>query len=141
MKNLIGKWIVSETLQFDEEKGMVWVKKADLLAQEDLDSDIALMLDTEFVFNEDETLVMLSPLPEDITQEEIDEAVAAGEIELKDGKMITGQNHWKFEDGKYLSDTGMEGEVLDEKVGPWEEIKEIDENTIEITMFRLTKAE
>ena len=39
-----------------------------------------------------------------------------------------------------MADTGAEGEVLGEKVGPWEEIKEVDENTIELMFYRLRKA-
>ena len=46
-----------------------------------------------------------------------------------------------MENGKNLADTGAEGEVLGEKVGPWEEIKEIGEDTIEIMMMRLKRAE
>jgi len=140
MINLIGKWNVSGMIHFDEEKGMVWAKKEDLIAQEELDSEMAMMLDTEALFEEDGSLVLLSPLPADVSQEEIDEALAAGELELKDGKMITGQYHWKVENGTNMADTGMEGEVLGEKVGPWEEVKEIDDHTIQIMTFQFSKA-
>ena len=139
--NLIGKWVVWETLRFDDEKGFVWEKVSDTLAKEDLESDDLLFLNTIVVFEEDGSMCMMSPLPEDVTQEEIDEAVAAGEIALKDGMMVTGENHWKVEDGKNMADTGGEGEVLGEKVGPWEEIKEIDDNTVELMMMRLRRAE
>ena len=53
--------------------------------------------------------------------------------------MFMGEQHWKVEDGKNMTDTGLEGELLGEKVGPWEEVKEIDENTIQIMLFRLKK--
>ena len=140
--NLIGKWQIAETLQFNEEKERFdWAKVSDILSQEDVDKDMIMLLNAVVVFESDGNLTFMSPLPEGVTQEEIDEAVAAGEIQLRDGKMITQQNHWKTENGKNLADTGAEGEVLGEKVGPWEEIKEVDDNTIELMMFRLRKTE
>ena len=139
--NLIGKWQIAELMQFDDEKGMVWTKVSDLINREDADDDTLMMAKTVALFEEDGNLVLLSPIPEGVSQEEIDEAVAAGEIQLRDGQMITGQNQWKVENGKFMADTGAEGEVLGEQVGPWEEIKEIDGNTIEMTMFRFQKVE
>lgn len=139
--DLIGKWQVVEVMQFDEEKGMIWTKVSDLLAREDADEEALMLAKTIFLFEENGSLTMLSPLPEDVSQEEIDEAVAAGEISLRDGQMVTGENHWKLEDGKLFADTGAEGEVLGEKVGPWEEIKQVDDHTIENMMFRLQKVE
>jgi hypothetical protein len=82
---------------------------------------------------------MLTPLPEGVSQAEVDAAVKAGQLELRDGMMFMGEQHWKVEDGKNMTDTGLEGEVLGEKVGPWEEVKEIDENTIQIMLYRLKK--
>lgn len=141
MINLIGKWQIADILQFDEEDGMIWVKASDLLAREDTDEDTLMLMKADVLFEENGDIIFLSPLPEGISQEEIDEAVAAGEITLRDGKMATCENHWKVENGKNMADTGMEGEVLGEKVGPWEEIKELDDSTIELTMFHLKKAE
>ena len=139
--DLIGKWQVVEVMQFDEEKGMIWTKVSDLLAREDADEEAQMFAKTIFLFEEDGSLTMLSPLPEDVSQEEIDEAVAAGEITLRDGQMVTGENHWKVECDKLFADTGAEGEVLGEAVGPWEEIKQVDDHTIENMMFRLQKVE
>jgi len=142
MMNLIGKWSIVETMQFNEEtERFEWVKVSDILAQEDVDADMVMLLNGIAIFEENGNLIFLSPLPEGLSQEEIDEAVAAGEVELRDGKMVTQQNHWKTEDGKNLADTGAEGEALGEEVGPWEEIKEIDNNTIEMSVFRLRKTE
>lgn len=140
MINLIGKWQIAEIMLFDEEKGMVWTKVSDLMTKEDVDSELLMMAQSDVLFEEDGNLVFLSALPEGVSQEEIDEAVAAGEIMLRDGKMVTEQKHWKVEDGKNMADTAPEGEALGEEVGPWEEIKEIDDHTIEVMMFRLTKA-
>ena len=139
--DLIGKWQVAEVMQFDDEKGLIWTKVSDLLSREDADEEALMLAKTVVLFEEDGSMTLLSPLPEGVSQEEIDEAVAAGEISLRDGQMVTGENHWKMEDGKLFADTGGEGEVLGEAVGPWEEIKQVDDHTIENMMFRLQKVE
>lgn len=140
MINLIGKWKVAEMVDFDGETGTIkWAKVEDILAKDDVDKDTRFMANTVAVFGEDGTITMLTPLPEGVSQAEVDAAVKAGQLELRDGMMFMGEQHWKVEDGKNMSDMGLEGEVLGEKVGPWEEIKEIDENTIEMTFYRFRK--
>lgn len=140
MINLTGKWNIVESIQFNDEKGcMEWAKAEDILAKEDVDREIAMLIKSIVLFEEDGNLVFLTPLPEGVSQAEVDAAVAAGKIKLRDGMMLTQQNHWKVENGKNMADTGAEGEVLGEKVGPWEEIKEVDENTIELMFYRLRK--
>ena len=141
MINLIGKWNIVESMQFNDEKGcMEWAKVEDILAKEDVDREIAMLAKSIVLFEEDGNLVFLTPLPEGVSQAEVDAAVAAGQIKLRDGMMLTQQKHWKVENEKNMADTGVEGEVLGEKVGPWEEIKEVDENTIELMFYRLRKA-
>ena len=132
MINLIGKWKAAEMVYFNEEKGtMDWAKVEDILAKDDLDKDTRFMANMVVVFGEDGTITMLTPLPEGVSQAEVDAAVKAGQLELRDGMMFMGEQHWKVED--------LEGELLGEKVGPWEEVKEIDENTIQIMLYRLKK--
>lgn len=141
MINLTGKWNIVESIQFNDEKGcMEWAKAEDILAKEDVDREVAMLIKSIVLFEEDGNLVFLTPLPEGVSQAEVDAAVAASKIKLRDGMMLTQQNHWKVENGKNMADTGAEGEVLGEKVGPWEEIKEVDENTIELMFYRLRKA-
>ena len=141
MINLTGKWNIVESIQFNDEKGcMEWAKVEDFLAKEDVDRELAMLAKSIVLFEEDGNLVFLTPLPEGVSQAEVDAAVAAGKIKLSDGMMLTQQNHWKVENGKNMADTGAEGEVLGEKVGPWEEIKEVDGDTIELMFYRLRKA-
>ena len=140
MKNLMGKWVVAETMQFNDEKCTIeWVSVESILAKEDLDKDMIMLLKTQVVFQEDGTIDFFCPLPEGVSQAEIDAAIAAGQLKLKDGMMVMQQKHWKEEDGKILTDTGAKGEVLGEKVGPWEELKEVDGGMIEMMMYRLKK--
>lgn len=142
MKNLIGKWMVAETMQFNDEKCTIeWVGIETILAKEELDKDMLMLLKTQVVFQEDGTIDFYCPLPEGVSQVEIDAAIAAGQLKLKDGMMVMDQKHWKEEGRKILTDTGARGEVLGEEVGPWVELKEVDGDKIEMMMYRLKKAE
>ena len=142
MANLLGKWRVAEAMQFNDEKcQMEWTGIETILAKEDQDKETTMLLNTVVIFQEDGIIDFLCPLPEGVSQAEIDAALAAGQLKLKDGMMQMDQKHWKVEDGKILADTGAEGEVLGEKVGPWEEVKELDGDKIEIMMYRLKKVE
>ena len=65
-------------------------------------------------------------IPDGISQEEIDKAVSAKVIVLMDGAIADEPLKWELRDGEFWLDTGIEGEVYEEKVGSW--IKPIDEN-------------
>ena len=75
---------------------------------------------------DDGSLYMLFPIPDGVTQEEIDEAVEAGEISLRGGMMVTKAMPWEIRDGKLWFDSGIEGEVFGEEADPW--TCAIDEN-------------
>ena len=72
-------------------------------------------------------VLMMLEKPADMSQEEVDEMVAAGEMELYDGYLVYEKHPWKEEDGKVLFDSGMKGEVFGEAVSPWVEIKGSDD--------------
>ena len=136
MKNLLGKWVVAETMQFNDETCKVeWVSVEKILAKEDQDKDTIMLLKTIVVFQEDGSIDFLCPLPEGVSQAEIDAALAAGKLKLQDGMMVMDQKHWKEENGKIMADT-----VFGEKVGPWEELKVVDGDMVEMMMYRLKKA-
>lgn len=142
MKNLLGKWVIAEAMQFNDETcKLEWVSTEKMLAKDDLDRDMIMLIKTQVIFQEDGAIDFLCPLPDGVSQSEIDAAIAAGKLKLKDGMMLMEQKHWKEEGGKIMTDTGAEGEVLGEKVGPWEELKEVDGGMIEMMMYRLKKAE
>ena len=142
MKGLLGKWMVAEAMQFNEKEcKLEWAKVEDILSKGEMDREMTMLMKTVVEFQEDGTIDFYCPLPEGVSQAEIDAAIAAGQLKLKDGMMVMDQKHWKEEDGKILTDTGAKGEVLGEKVGPWVELKEIDGDRIEMMMYRLKKAE
>lgn len=141
MKNILGRWLVGETMQFNEERcSLEWVKVEDILSKAEVDRETAMLLNTVVIFQEGGTIDFLCPLPEGVSQAEIDAAIAAGKLKMKDGMMMMDQKHWKEEDGKIVTDTGAEGEVFGEKVGPWEELKVVDGDVVEMMMYRLKKA-
>lgn len=142
MKNLLGKWMVAEAMQFNEEKcSLEWANVEEILSKGELDREMSMLVKTIVVFQEDGTIDFLCPLPDGVSQAEIDAAIAAGQLKLKDGMMMMDAKHWKEEGGKILTDTGAKGEVLGEQVGPWVELKEVDGDMIEMMMYRLKKAE
>lgn len=140
MVTLIGKWRIAQMLQFDDEtNGMKWTDVEDVLKGEDVDRDMIMIANSIVEFGEDGRMLMLAPLPEGVSQDEIDQAVAAGKINVKDGRMYFEEKHWKTEDGVNYTDTMPEGEVLGEKVGPWEKVTEFEDGTIVFLTYRLAR--
>ena len=142
MVNLVGKWRVAEMLDFNNEKGCFdWVKTEVLLSRGDADKDTILMGNMQIVFAEDGTITLLTPIPKGVSQEEVDAAVKSGRITLKDDMMLMGENHWKIEDGKNMADTALEGELMGEKVGPWEELKEVGDGMLQMMLYHIARIE
>ena len=134
----IGKWKLHSIMTFDDDKNIY------LTPEEYLNSPMLYIdeNDEEAVVEEMEErrktvgmqlkvcdngrLYMLMPLPENVSQEEVDKAVSMGVIKLVDGAMTDEPMKWEVRDGEFWLDTGIEGEVCEEKVSSW--IKPIDEN-------------
>lgn len=138
--SLVGRWKIVEAISFNENFEQEWVPVETILADEDLDPQDKSMYSSVMDFTEDGRVLNLAPLPEGVSQEEIDEAVKAGQIELYDGYMKLTEYNWKTENGKYYFDTHIKGEVLGEEVSSWMEIPIID-GKIEIMTFRIAKVE
>ena len=68
---------------------------------------------------EDGTLFVLMPLPEGVSQDEVDAAVAAGAITLRSGMMYDRPMAWEERDGKLWFNSGVEGELFGEAADPW----------------------
>ena len=71
---------------------MDWTKVEDILAKDDLDKDTRFMANMVVVFGEDGTITMLTPLPEGVSQAEVDAAVKAGQLESagREGRSLGG---------------------------------------------------
>ncbi len=134
-----GKWKFHSVMTFDDDDMPVYLTPDEYLnspmpyVDESDEEEVAhemkerrKIIDMMISICEDGKLYMLSPLPEGVTQAEVDKAVAAGVIKLVDGAVADEPKAWEMRDGELWFDTGIEGEVYDEKADSW--VKPIDEN-------------
>ena len=105
---------------------MPYVDETDEEAVADEMKERKKMVGMQVKICEDGKLYLLSPLPEGVSQEEVDKAVSAGVINLLDGMMAGRPMPWEERDGELWYDTGIEGEVCGEKSDSW--VKAIDED-------------
>ena len=140
--DIIGNWKIEEAKRFtmtDNGPKQIWQKAADIIADESIDSGEKQMLFADVVFTADGMVQWCLPIPEGATQEQIDEAIASGELKMSaGGKMIVEEKPWKEENGKIFYDTGAKGEVLGEAVSPWVEVPEED-GMIQLMVYKLKK--
>lgn len=135
----IGKWKLHSVMTYDEDNmpifltpeeylnsPMPYIDESDEEAVEDEMRERRKTIGMLIKICDDGKLYMLMPLPEGVSQEEIDKAVSAGVIKLVDGAIADEPLSWELRDGELWFDTGIAGEVYDEKVSSW--IKPIDEN-------------
>ena len=134
-----GKWKLHSVMVFDDDNmplyltpeeylnsPMPYVDENDEEAVADEMRERRRMLGTFIKICEDGKLYMLTALPEGVSQEEIDRAVSAGVIKLVDGAIADEPKKWELRDNELWFDTGIEGEVYEEKADSW--VKPIDEN-------------
>ncbi len=125
--NVIGTWKIKEVLKFTEDFQRVWTDVETVLANPETDESDKRMLRSKVVFGEDGFIHMVMPIPEGISQQEVDEAVASGELKRFGDNLIEYEQYeWKEENGQTMFNTGIKGEVLGEKISPWDKIEEQD---------------
>ena len=135
--DIIGKWTVSQVMQMGD-GGVEWRKKDEVT---DVDpDDVEEMFSGVMFFEPDGKAVTAVKIPEGVSQEEIDAAVAAGEVKpYGDGYMALEESEWREEDGKILYKSSMKGEILGEAIDPWQPLKETDDG-FELMFSRFTRA-
>ncbi|MBP1542706.1 MAG: hypothetical protein J6A16_01305 [Oscillospiraceae bacterium] len=137
--NYIGKWKFHSVMTFDDDNMPVYLTPEEYLNSpmpyiDETDEEQVAdemkerrnMIGTQIKICEDGELYMLTPLPEGVSQAEVDKAVAAGVIRLVDGAMADEPKRWELRDGELWFDTGIEGEVYDEAADSW--VNPVDEN-------------
>lgn len=135
----VGKWVFHSIGAMNENDEMVYLSAEDYLkwpmpyVDESDEEAVAdelrerkKMVGMQVKICEDGTLYLLSPLPEGVSQAEIDKAVAAGVITLLDGMMAGRPMAWEDRGGELWYDTGIEGEIFGEKADSW--AKAMDED-------------
>lgn len=132
---IIGQWKVSAVLS-GVDGTLKWVTREEAEQIEDFDFS---MFDAITEFRLDGTVCDLLRIPQDMPQDEIDNAVAAG-YELAGDFLVAGKHAWKEENDKIFYNTNINGEILDEELSPWAEIAEdTDGNITLMGILRLTR--
>lgn len=149
----IGKWTFHSIGSSDENDNIVYLSAEQYLAssmpyidetdEEAVENEInerKNMIGMQLKICENGEMYVLLPIPEGVPQEEIDEAVNAGEIKLVDGMIADSPYSWEERNGDFWYDTRIEGEAFGEKTDSW--VKASDENGfISIFTTRFAKAD
>ena len=92
-------------------------------AGEEPDDDMLSAFSAIVEISADHKIYQWMKLPDGVSDEDIKEAIEAGEITaVKDGYFCLGSNEWKCLDGKYYYDTKEHREVFGEIRSPWDEL-------------------
>lgn len=129
----VGKWTFHSVGIINEEDEMVYVGANEYLASpmpyvDETDPEAVAdeikerkqIVDAQLSIREDGKLYFLLPLPEGVSQDEVDAAVAAGHIKLLDGMMTQDPIDWEDRNGEFWLnlDSGEDGFVrLDDENG------------------------
>ncbi len=92
-------------------------------------------------FTSDRKVITWMKVPEGVSEEEMKEALEAGEIKaVKDGYFYSDESAYKSVGGKFYYNSGSESELFGEKQSPWQELKFDEEGLLDFTgMMRLKK--
>lgn len=108
----VGKWVFHSIGTVTDSDEMVYLGAEDYLKSpmpyiDETDEEAVAdelrerknMVGMQIEICEDGKLFMLMPLPEGVTKEEIDAAVASGEISMRGDMMTSGPEKWEERDG------------------------------------------
>lgn len=116
----IGKWIFHSIGMMNEKDEMVYmsaeeylnspmlyIDETDAEAVADEKRERRQMVGAQLAVCEDGKFYMLLPLPEGVSQKEVDDAVAAGHIKLYDGMITDAPFVWEERNGELWVELGM----------------------------------
>lgn len=118
VNEVLGQWRMKYMISFDEDLNAKHALLEDLAAEKD-DKELKIMSITIMEFTPDGNIDMKIPIEK--TGYTVEQVEADG-MKVKDGYVMMDSNHWKEKDGEVYADTGLEGEVLGEKVDGWEKL-------------------
>lgn len=123
--NIIGTWKIKkvQVMQSDFSMKLCTFDEIRETVSEEMQEDYLKMESTEIEFLPDGTVNTITYIP----QEQIEMARAEGVEVAEDGRYIVETKAWKEENGEYFYFTGDEGEVMGEKISPYQKL-EFDED-------------
>jgi len=137
--NIFGKWLVHDVITFDEDGQEKHITADEINAMDDSEenADFKAMLNMVIVVSADAMNTYLS-----IPEEQIAEAKAEG-LEVTEYGALLESRAIKEEDGAYFYDSGIDGEVGEEKVSPFVKLEPDEEGLLSIGggTIRLKRAE
>ncbi len=120
--SLMNREDAAFTLKKEVEEGRI---------EEDEIREYMRFFDSRYDVTEDHKIITWMKIPEEATEEEIKKAIESGMFtEVKDGYFACEETTWKAVDGVYYYDSGIEAEVMGEKLSPWKEFKAGDDGLI-----------
>ena len=125
--NIIGKWKVKELL-IPTRNGMVSYTP-DNPPEGDIAEEAVMLLNNIIEFTEDGMMNTLMRVPED----KLELAKSQGAVIDEDGYAAIEQTTWKEQDGKFLYDTKVKGEVMGVEVDSFSEIPITEEGCLVIS--------
>lgn len=150
MKAIVGRWKIYKTFApignsfelhtKDEVVAELDKKKAAGAIEEDEYNETLSMFDAVMEFTDDYKVLSYMPIPKHVTQEQIDQAVASGEVKIVYGMMCCEEpKEWKAVNGHYYYNTKEHREIFGEIKSPWDIIDPDADGRIDLKMFVLEK--
>ena len=140
MKELVGRWKVVRSLNFfsaeletkEQVREALEKQKADGTLPEDYDIQKSLQVFDAFVdFTDDYKVYFWTKLPDGVSQEDVQEAIKAGEIVAAEGDYFVGEvKEGKAVNGQYYFNTREHREVFGEVKSPWDKVEIAPDGTI-----------
>lgn len=140
--NIIGKWKVAEVpVVIGQEVTYIPVEEA--IAQcesEDEKSGLVMMQEMVMEFYENGKALTYVGLPENMSEDEILDAIERGMKVTEDHKaMIFEEHDWREENGEIFFDTKVEGEASGEIVSSWQKLQEDENGLVTILMSKFSR--
>lgn len=140
--NMVGKWKVAE-VPVVTEQGLKYIslqEKIDMCESEDEKSGLVMMAEMIMEFYENGRALTYVDLPENMSEDEILDAIERGMKVTEDHKaMIFEEHDWREENGEIFFDTKVEGETSGEIVSSWQKLQEDENGLVTIMMSKFTR--
>ncbi len=134
--SIVGKWKLDAVMSFGSDEYMSveefvnelpsYINKDD--AEEVAHEKEQRMMQAESVLDitKEGKIESMMPIPSKYSKEEIDKAVASGDVELRGDMMLVDVNEWKEEDGKFFFSSGTVSFGDGDPETSWDELELVD---------------